>query len=295
MLAGQTGAYAEDPAEPQRLSQEPWENDLYEQLAAGSAADVNPIAGVLLQTLDDPRYQAIRSSILDDLHLYPDASVLEVGCGPGMLLEGIHERVGPGGKIAGIDLNPHFITVANRRTQMLGYTNATFVTGDCHTLPYEDGSFDAVVAEKLLMHVAPISRIIEEITRVLSVGGRLVLADYDPYTILTAGPDPALTARVLSSAARVYASPLAAREAARACIDAGLYIERVHGELLVLEDPYSKTVAGIANVWCDHAAAGRQVDRGTARRWLKAIEGTAREGRFMIAIPTIITVASKVR
>ncbi len=277
------------------MNQETWQNDLYEQLAAGSAAEVNPIAGVLLQTLDDPRYQAIRNQLLDDLHLYPDASALEIGCGPGMLLEGIHERVGPGGKIAGIDLNPHFISVAQRRVSMLGYSNATFQTGDCHTLPYDDGSFDAVVAEKVLMHVAPITRVIAEMQRVLTVGGRLVLADYDPFSILTAGPDPALTSRVLGSAARVYASPYAARETARACIDAGLYIEQVHGELLVLEDPYSKTVAGIANIWHEHAAAGRQVDRGTARRWLKAIEATAREGKFMIAIPTIITVASKVR
>lgn len=277
------------------MSQELWQNDLYEQLAAGSAAEVNPIAGALLQTLDDSRYQALRNKLLDDMHLYPDASVLEIGCGPGMLLEGIHERVGPEGKIAGIDLNPHFINVANRRVKMLEYDNATFVTGDCHTLPFEDGSFDAIVAEKLLMHVKPISRVIEEARRVLSVGGRLVLADYDPYTIMTAGPDPALTARVLASAAKMYASPYAARESAHACVEAGLYVEKVHGHLLVLEDPYSKTVSGIANVWYEHAAAGRQVDRGTARRWLKAIEMTAREGRFMIAIPHIITVATRIR
>lgn len=277
------------------MSQETWQNDLYEQLAAGSAAEVNPIAGSLLQTLDDHRFQALRDTLLDDLHLYPGASVLEVGCGPGMLLEGMHERVGADGKVCGIDLNPHFINVAQRRVKMLEYDNATFVTGDCHSLPFEDETFDAVVAEKVLMHVSPISRVIEEIKRVLSIGGRLVLSDYDPYTIMTAGPDPALTARVLASAARMYASPYAAREAARACVDAGLYMEKVHGHLLVLEDPYSKTVAGIANIWYEHAASGRQVDRGTARRWLKAIEMTAREGRFMIAIPNVITVASKVR
>jgi ubiquinone/menaquinone biosynthesis C-methylase UbiE len=277
------------------LSQETWQNDLYEQLAAGSAAEVNPIAGSLLQTLDDHRYQSLRTALLDDMHLYPGASTLEVGCGPGMLLEGMHERVGAEGKITGIDLNRHFINVANRRVKMLEYDNATFVTGDCHSLPFEDGSFDAVVAEKVLMHVSPISRVIEEMKRVLSVGGRLVLSDYDPYTIMTAGPDPALTARVLASAAKMYASPYAARETVRACLDAGLYMEKVRGHLLVLEDPQSKTVAGIANVWYEHAASGRQVDRGTARRWLKAIEMTAREGRFMIAIPNIITVASKVR
>ncbi len=277
------------------MSQEAWQNDLYEQLAAGSAAEVNPIAGGLLQTLDDRRFQALRDTLLDDLHLYPGAAVLEVGCGPGMMLESMHERVGPEGKVSGLDLNPHFIGVANRRVQMLGYGNATFVTGDCHALPFEDCTFDAVVAEKLLMHVGPIAQVIGEMQRVLTVGGRLVLADYDPFTIMTAGPDPALTSRVMASVAKVYASPNAARETASACVQAGLYIERVHGHLQVFEDPYSKTVAGVANIWYEHAASGRLVDRGTARRWLKAIELTATEGRFMIAIPHIITVASKVR
>lgn len=277
------------------MSQETWQNDLYEHLAAGSAKEVNPMAGALLETLDDRRFQTLRNTMLDDMHLYPDASALEVGCGPGLMLEPMHERVGRGGSVTGLDLNPHFIRVAERRVAMLEYDNASFVTADCHTLPFEDGTFDAVTAEKLLMHVSPLSRVLSEMKRVLSIGGRLVVADYDPYTIMTAGPDPALTSRVLASAAKVYATPNAARETVRACIDAGLYIEKVHGYLQVFEDPYSKTVSGIANVWYEHAASGRLVDRGTARRWLKAIEMTAKEGRFMIAIPHIITVATRVR
>src|SRR4051794_6072260 len=121
------------------MSGETWHNDLYEQLAAASAAQVNPLAAGLLESLDDPRFQALRDALLDELHLYPGAAVLEVGCGPGILLEGMAQRVGPEGRVAGLDLNPHFINIAKRRAKMLGYADATFVAADCHILPFQDG------------------------------------------------------------------------------------------------------------------------------------------------------------
>jgi hypothetical protein len=72
-----------------------------------------------------------------------------------------------------------------------------------------------------------------------------------------------------------------------------LTVESVRGYLQVFEDPELPTVSGMPEVWHEHAAAGRQVDRGTARRWLKSIEMAATQGRFLVAIPFIITVATK--
>jgi SAM-dependent methyltransferase len=276
------------------MRDESWHNDLYEQLAHAAAAQVNPLAAGLLETLDDPRFRALRALFLDELHLYPGAATLEVGCGPGMLLETILERAGADAVVAGVDINPHFINVARQRAEMLGVPNSTFVAADCHTLPFEDGSFDAVVAERLLMHVAPIARVIDEMARVLTAGGRLVLVDYDPYSAFAAGPNPTITARVLASCAAIYASPLAARETPKACVDAGLYVERVRGHLLVCEDATAPTIGGIAPVWAEHAILGRQVDRGTVQRWLLAVERAAEHGQFLIALPHIITVATRV-
>jgi SAM-dependent methyltransferase len=212
-----------------------------------------------------------------------------------MLIEEIVARAGEDSLVVGLDLNPHFIAIAERRAAMLGLSNAKFIAADCHTIPFEDESFDAIVAEKLLMHVAPISRVIAEIARVLTVGGRAVLVDYDPYSCFAAGPNPEITSRVLASAAAMYASPLAARDTHSACIRAGLYVERVHGHLLVFEDPDAATASGIAMVWADHAIGGRSVDRSTVQRWLKAVDRAVAERRFMIALPHIITVATRVR
>ena len=271
----------------------PGRNDLYELLAEGSAEGSKPIAAALLETLGDPRFGNLRDILLDELHLIPGGIVLEAGCGPGILVDRLYERVTSDGSIHGLDLNPHFIEVAERRAELLNIRNSTFSTGDCHKLPYRDEMFDAVVAEKLLMHVAPLGPVIQEIQRVLAPGGRLVVADYDPFTIMAAGPDPAVTARVMASASRVYASPFAARETAYACREAGMTVETVRGYLQVFEDPNIPTVAGVPEVWSDHATAGRQVEPGTARRWLSMVDLAAREGRFLIAIPYVITVTTR--
>jgi ubiquinone/menaquinone biosynthesis C-methylase UbiE len=273
--------------------EERWHNDLYEHLAAGSASQTNPIAATLLETLDEPRFREIREIILDEMHLYPGAVSLEIGCGPGMLAEDILSRTGPGSLAYGIDINPHFIRIAQQRAEMLGLRGTEFVTGDCHTLPYGNEMFDAVVAERLLMHVAPISRVLSEISRVLTIGGRAVLVDYDPYSAFASGPNPTITSRVLASAATMYATPLAARETPSACEQAGLVVERVRGHLLVFEDASIDAAGGIASVWSEHAVAGRQVDRSTVQRWMLSIKRAAADGRFLIAIPHIITVATK--
>lgn len=277
------------------MAQEQWQNDLYEQLALGSAAQTNPIAASLLESLDDQRFKTLRETILDEAHLYPSAVALEIGCGPGMMLEGIADRVGPEGEIHGLDLNPHFIDIAVRRSRMLGLKQAKFVTADCHTLPFPDQTFDAVLAERLLMHVAPISRVLSEVSRVLTIGGRAVFTDHDPYSAFAAGPDPTITSRVMASAASVYASPLASRETPSTCVQVGLYVEQVHGHLLVFEDPNAPNVRGITAVWAEHAIAGRQVDRGTVKRWERAVERSIADHRFLIAIPHVVTVVTRVR
>lgn len=276
------------------MSEEIWQNDLYEQLAHGSAAQVNPLAASLLETLDDPRFRELREGVLDDLQLYPGAVSLELGCGPGMLVEDIAARTGPDSLVFGLDLNPHFIRVAEKRAEMLELKSARFLVADCHTIPFDDESFDSVVAERLLMHVSPISRVIREVNRVLTVGGRAVFVDYDPYSCFAAGPAPTITSRVLASAATMYASPLAARNTAHVCIAAGMYVERVRGHLLVMEDARARSASGVASVWAEHAMAGRQVDRSTVQRWQLAVERAAQQGQFLIGIPHIITVATRI-
>jgi len=113
--------------------------------------------------------------------------VLDVGCGTGVLARAVAERVGASGSVAGIDPNPGMLFVAEKICPEIAWTN-----GVAEALPYDDASFDAVVCNFGLMFFTDRSRGLKEMMRVLTPGGRLVVAVWDKldnipaYSILVA-------------------------------------------------------------------------------------------------------------
>jgi SAM-dependent methyltransferase len=97
--------------------------------------------------------------------------VLDVGCGTGVLAREIAGRVGPEGRVTGLDLNPGMLMVAERV-----YPGIDWQQGDAGELPFEDGEFDAVVSQFSLMYFPDRERALREMWRVLTPGGRLAVA-----------------------------------------------------------------------------------------------------------------------
>jgi ubiquinone/menaquinone biosynthesis C-methylase UbiE len=101
-------------------------------------------------------------------------AVLDVGCGTGVLACAAAERVGPTGRVVGLDPNEQMLAVARRKS-----TAVTWRSGRAETLPFEDGSFDAVVSQFALMFFESRPVAIAEMLRVLRPGGRLAVAVWD--------------------------------------------------------------------------------------------------------------------
>jgi 2-polyprenyl-6-hydroxyphenyl methylase/3-demethylubiquinone-9 3-methyltransferase len=95
----------------------------------------------------------------------PGASILDIGCGGGMLTNYLAER---GYKVHGIDLSPSSLEVAKARDRT---RNVHYECADATALPFQDGSFDAVCAMDLLEHVESPENVIAEASRVLKKGG----------------------------------------------------------------------------------------------------------------------------
>jgi ubiquinone/menaquinone biosynthesis C-methylase UbiE len=116
--------------------------------------------------------------MLDDLEVelalrYSSGPVLEAGCGTGLLLERIAaERRGS----RGFDLSRGMLSHALRRQLQVAQADAT-------ALPFPDGAFDAVVSFKVLAHVPPIERALQELARVTRPGGHLVLEFYNRHSL----------------------------------------------------------------------------------------------------------------
>jgi SAM-dependent methyltransferase len=93
--------------------------------------------------------------------------VLEVGPGPGELSERIAEDLGA--EVFAIDVSPRMVELTRAR-------GIDARVGDVQALPFEDASFDLVVAGWVLFHPADLDRALREIERVLRPGGRLIAA-----------------------------------------------------------------------------------------------------------------------
>jgi ubiquinone/menaquinone biosynthesis C-methylase UbiE len=95
--------------------------------------------------------------------------VLDLGCGTGRL---ISEMLIDGGEVTGVDVSDEMLKIAREK-----FPNVEFVQGISSDLPFENDTFDVVVAAFLIVHVRDLRTTFREIHRVLKEGGRLILTN----------------------------------------------------------------------------------------------------------------------
>jgi ubiquinone/menaquinone biosynthesis C-methylase UbiE len=95
------------------------------------------------------------------------ARLLDLGCGPATLWRANRERIDPTWSLTLADASAGMLDAA--RLELGG--GATYVVADAQELPFAAGSFDVVLANHMLYHVADRPRALAEIARVLVPGG----------------------------------------------------------------------------------------------------------------------------
>jgi len=106
------------------------------------------------------------------LKLPTDARILELGCGPAYLWKENISRIPAGWSITLSDLSSGMLDAAWRNLVVTGRT-FQFKEIDAQSIPFEDETFDAVVANHMLYHVPDRQKAITEIRRVLKSDGHL--------------------------------------------------------------------------------------------------------------------------
>ena len=110
--------------------------------------------------------------VFDRMALPEDARVLELGTGPARLWTENRERIPAGWHVTLSDLSPGMLEEAQQTTKDIDKA-FDYKVIDAQDVPFEDDTFDCVVANHMLYHVPDLGKGIAEIRRVLKPGGKL--------------------------------------------------------------------------------------------------------------------------
>ncbi|HWM10802.1 MAG TPA: methyltransferase domain-containing protein [Solirubrobacteraceae bacterium] len=126
----------------------------------------------------------IRDRVLDQAGALDGATVLDVGCGDGLIGLAALERVGPDGAVIFSDISAELLELAERSVRDLGFADrATFVEAGADDLAgVADGSVDLATTRSVLIYVADKAAAFAAMHRVLRPGGRVSL--FEPINSL---------------------------------------------------------------------------------------------------------------
>ncbi len=112
------------------------------------------------------------------------SKVLEIGCGNGAMWLENFNRIPKNGTIILSDISEGMLRDTRREIEKLEHlqsikdTQFEYQAFDCHEIPYEDKSFDYVVANHVLFYCEDLPKVLEEIYRVLKPQGKLICSSY---------------------------------------------------------------------------------------------------------------------
>ena len=228
-----------------------------------------------------PQFARMLLEYLEAIEIDSRKTVLDLGCGTGMVSRKIAAREGFSGSVLGIDLSPYLVRAAETFAGEEGLSDAlTFQSGDTGSLALEDNHFDAVIAHTLLSHVEDPLSIVLEAARVLKPGGVGVIFDGDFASRTFSQSDPLQSWRddeTLNLA--MVASPFVMRQMPRLLREAGLRLTACFPNVLA--------EVGKADFWKGSIESNRRLipqngamTRERTEAWATALLDASEEGVF---------------
>ena len=233
-----------------------------------------------------------RMRTLASLSLVAGESVLDAGCGTGLLLEQQANAVGSSGSAYGVDLSDDMLAVARERCADL--RQVSLKQGSVEQLEFDDASFDALSCTQTLLYVDDLEAALGEIYRVLKLGGRIAIVETDWRGAILNHPDKELTRKLFDALDSVRSYPHLARELRPRLKQLGFSSVRVEA-IPLLNAGYSDN--SFSKDMLDNMVVGAKrqgtIDANEAESWRAALEARIENDEYFFCVNRFLFTAFK--
>lgn len=196
----------------------------------------------------------------------PGQTVLDIGSGAGIDCFIAAEKVGPAGRVIGLDMTPEMIERARQNARQAGWTNVEFRLGDAEKMPVEDASVDWVISNCVINLSPDKPAVFREIARVLRPGGRISISD------IVAEELPEAIRRSREAWSACLAGAISESAYIRGLQQAGLAAVRA-GARLVYDASQLEMLFGKSPCGCPGADAAALAQEAAGKIWSARFEG----------------------
>lgn len=172
--------------------------DPFADINSLSTEDLDRLATILETRGGQARQIKMRETCFAAAGLAPGASVIDIGCGTGVVTRELARVTGPTGRVVGVDMSLALLRYARSRA-VADDLPIDYVLGNACALPFAERAFDASCSVTLLAHIPDLDCVVRQMLRVTRQ--TVMLLDQDYQTLVFENSDTRLTRKILQHGA----------------------------------------------------------------------------------------------
>jgi SAM-dependent methyltransferase len=226
--------------------------------------------------------------------IVPGARVVDLGCGPGTFLADLAERVGPSGRVAGVDEADEAVRAAGALAERLGRGGRVdIVQARIQDTGLAAASFDVAFMRNVLVHNGPsLTMVLRQVAALLRPSGHLLAVEPDVTGLLipdTAPEEQDLEQRWITMMRNRGNDPALGRQLAAVLAQAGFHVDAVQERIDELTVERSPTWTARHALLADQLATEDDI-----QRWESAIsDRLSTTGKLTVQLPVYCVVATR--